>query len=246
MTDTIDTAEVAETTGEIVPYESTPAGLFGADGPTAAITRATEVADVLARVIEDQRLYNVINGKKVVSVEGWTLLASSLGLFPYTAWTHRLEDGWEARVELRTNRGVALAAAEVECLRAERSWARSSDHSIRAMSQTRATRNTCRQVLGFVMQLAGFDPTPPDEMPAEPERRAEPQPTEPVVPKPSREQMQRIGELIVSLAEAHPGIDWKAKAREIAGCPGDKMTPGVANIVIDQLEELQAELQQAA
>jgi hypothetical protein len=54
--------------------------------------------------------------------------------------------------------------------------------------------------------------------------------------------MQRIGSLIAELEAVKPDIDWRARAREIAGCPGDKMPPSVANIVIDKLEEILAEL----
>jgi hypothetical protein len=41
------------------------------------------------------------------------------------------------------------------------------------MAQTRATSKALRQPLGFVMQLAGFNPTPAEEMPRdEPKKRA--------------------------------------------------------------------------
>ena len=41
------------------------------------------------------------------------------------------------------------------------------------MAQTRATSKALRQPLGFIVQLAGFDPTPAEEMPREAEQRQE-------------------------------------------------------------------------
>jgi hypothetical protein len=82
-----------------------------------------------------------------------------------------MDDGWEARVEARTRAGEIVGAAEAECLRSENTWANRDDYALRSMAQTRATSKALRQPLGFVMQLAGFNPTPAEEMPR-PERPA--------------------------------------------------------------------------
>jgi hypothetical protein len=92
-----------------------------------------------------------------------------LGVFPVCVWTRQMEDGWEARVEARTRAGEIVGAAEAECLRSEKTWANRDDYALRSMAQTRATSKALRQPLGFVMQLAGFNPTPAEEMPR-PER----------------------------------------------------------------------------
>ena len=47
------------------------------------------------------------------------------------------------------------------------------DYALRSMAQTRATSKALRQPLGFVMSLAGFDPTPAEEMPRQPDKRVE-------------------------------------------------------------------------
>jgi hypothetical protein len=229
------------TAGELELYQApaTPAGLFGTDNPRAVIAKATEISDELARVIHDKRLYARIAGKEHVLVEGWTLLGSMLGLYPYTVWTKRLEDGWEARVEARTVHGRAIAAAEAECLRAERKWAKADDYALRSMSQTRATSKALRQPLGFVMQLAGFEATPAEEMPAEPTTPL-PEPDQGKIPaasRPTREQMARISQLLIELAEHDPGTDWKAEARRIAGVPGDMLTGMIADMLIGRLEQ---------
>jgi hypothetical protein len=145
--------------------EIAPATLFGTDDPEQVVASATKAAKALAKVVTDQKLAVKIQGRPHVRVEGWTLLGSMLGVFPVVAWTRKLENGWEARVEARTRVGEIVGAAEAECLRSEKTWATRDDYALRSMAQTRATSKALRAPLGFVMQLAGFDPTPLEEMP---------------------------------------------------------------------------------
>jgi len=153
---------------EVVRYEPpTPATLFGTSEPAAVIERATENARALADVIKAQKLYTVIGSgdraRRFVRVEGWTLLGTILGVFPVVDWTRPIEGGWEARVEARTLAGQIVGAAEAMCLNTERNWKDSDDYAIRSMAQTRATSKALRGPLGFIMQLAGYEPVPAEE-----------------------------------------------------------------------------------
>lgn len=166
-------ADVIE--GEIVDDETLPVlheaptpTLFGTDDPGAVIEAAKRAAEPLVDVIRKQNLSVKIGPSEHVRVEGWTLLGSMLGVFPFCVWTRKIDGddgGWEARVEARTRGGDLVGAAEAECLRSEKTWAKREDYMLRSMAQTRATSKALRQPLGFVMQLAGFNPTPAEEMP---------------------------------------------------------------------------------
>lgn len=178
-TDHVDTA-----TGELVPIEEhhpAPLNLFGATTPAEVISQASDTAVALADVIENRKLFHVISGKRHVTVEGWTLLGSMLGVFPVTEWTRELTDdsgrviGWEARVEARTRAGETVGAAEASCMKAEKRWGRADDYAIRSMAQTRATSKAMRMPLGFIIELAGYAATPADEMPDQPDSGAAPQ-----------------------------------------------------------------------
>ncbi len=138
--------------------------MFRSDEPDEIIARATETAGNLAKVIRRQKLSVSISGRDHVRVEGWTLLGTLLGVFPYTVWSRPIESGWEARCEARTLNGRVVGAAEAQCDRTERTWAGRDEYAIRSMAQTRATSKAMRQPLGFVMALAGFDATPAEEM----------------------------------------------------------------------------------
>ena len=143
--------------------------LFGTADPALVVAKAAETAKPLAEVIRKQKLFTQIQGKAHVRVEGWTLLGSMLGVFPVCVWTRRINEegrvGWEARVEARTLNGSVVGAAEAECMRSEKTWGNRDDYALRSMAQTRATSKALRQPLGFVIQLAGFNPTPAEEIP---------------------------------------------------------------------------------
>jgi hypothetical protein len=181
----IEEDEPGEELAEIVEHEDEPGAelaqpsqtLFGSNDPVEVITRATAVATALAEVVRKQQLASTISGREFVRVEGWTLLGSMLGVFPVLEWTHEIVDdsgqgvGWEARVEARTRAGEVVGAAEAECLRSEKTWAKRDSYALRSMAATRATSKAMRGPLGFVMTLAGFEATPSEEMPPEPEIR---------------------------------------------------------------------------
>lgn len=140
--------------------------LFGTDDPAMVVQKATATADALIQVVKDKQLIKRIGQSDHVLVEAWTLLGAMLGVFPVCVWTRKLEDGWEARVEARTLSGAIVGAAEAECLRGERNWKSSDDYALRSMAQTRATSKALRAPLGFIVTLAGFNPTPAEEMPS--------------------------------------------------------------------------------
>lgn len=147
------------------PQTIAPLNLFGNASPAEVVSQAAATATALADVLRSKKLFATIQGKNYVTVEGWTLLGSMLGVFPVCTWTHELEDGWEARVEARTISGAVVGAAEAECRRTERSWANRDSYALRSMAQTRATSKALRQPLGFVVKLAGYEATPSEEIP---------------------------------------------------------------------------------
>lgn len=152
------------------PNELATSTLFGTDNPAEVVERAAKVAKTLEQLVRQQKLIVKIGQSEHVRVEGWTLLGSMLGVFPVVEWTRpvTVNDeilGWEARVEARTRTGQVVGAAESECLRSERTWSNRDEYALRSMAQTRAVSKALRLPLGFVMQLAGFNPTPAEEMP---------------------------------------------------------------------------------
>jgi hypothetical protein len=173
-------------TGELVPAREVNPGvsmtLFGTDDPVVVVEQATRTAQALAGVIEKQHPYTQMGSSRHVRVEGWTLLGSMLGVFAIPIWTRSVRDdngehiGWEARVEARTRSGDVVGAADAQCLRTENMWSFNpvgrggkklqarDDFALRSMAQTRAVSKALRVPLDFIVQLAGFNATPAEEM----------------------------------------------------------------------------------
>ena len=205
------TDEVIETTGrEIVQTNGHAEPLALVQGsPTEVVERATEMADQLRKVIDQQHLYANIQGKKHVTVEGWTTLGAMVGVFPVVAWSHPILDGtsaqpvgWEARVEVRTVQGQVIGAAEAQCTRTENAWKNRDDYALRSMAQTRATSKAMRLPLAWIMSLAGFEATPAEEMPHEPGGRSAP--AEPQKGRPSPPQPQTSGPRLMDARRSGP------------------------------------------
>jgi hypothetical protein len=163
-------AELATIDGEIIEQRA-PMTLFGTDDPTAVVDRASAVATALGEVINQRKLFASIGGKKHVQVEGWTLLGSMLGVFAEIEWSRPLDNGWEARAVARTLAGNVVGAAEAMCTVNEGRWKSADTYAVRSMAQTRAVSKALRMPLGFIMHLAGYSPTPAEEVPEDqPER----------------------------------------------------------------------------
>jgi hypothetical protein len=156
-----------------IPAHSQEIVLFSGD-PAEKMRQMQETAQIIAEPVRQRHTVKIGQGEHV-RVEGWTMLGALLGVYPITVWTRQLVPdendpavarGWEARVEARTRQGQLVGAAEAQCDRSEPNWKGRDDYALRSMAQTRATSKALRQPLGFVITLAGFDPTPAEEMPA--------------------------------------------------------------------------------
>lgn len=202
------------TSNEIAHWEpteiETTGGLFESSNPGAVVRKAAEAASELAAVIEDKGLYTQIGKSKHIRIEGWTLLGSMLGVFPYVVWSREIEGegldaGWEARVEVRTREGQTIGAAEAECMRSEKRWKDADDYAVRSMAQTRAASKALKMPLGFVFAMAGYETTPAEEMPVVDIPRPRPAPAPDA---PTKEHRQHFIDLMRTLEGLDPDVNW--------------------------------------
>lgn len=140
-------------------------GVLAIKTPEDMVKRASEVATALAKVVNDQKLYSVISGKKFVRVEGWSTLGSMLGVIPREVSVIENDGDYEAVVELVrvtdgaiVGRGSAIVGAD------EKTWAGRAKYARRSMALTRATGKAYRLGFSWIMNLAGYEPTPAEEM----------------------------------------------------------------------------------
>ncbi len=249
--------------------------LFGTANPAEVLARAAKVGALLEGLLRKQKLVLRIRDSDHVLVEGWTLLGSMLGVFPVVVWSRPVLQGeqwvgWEARVEARTRGGEVVGAAEAECLRDEKRWASADDYAIRSMAQTRAVSKALRGPLGFVIHIAGFNPTPAEEMHAD-APRPEPAPAGPspddvpfgddgLFPPPGthegiREAQAKKLNVLVGQLRSHGFITteqlWRACGRDLEPSEDgelhwaplrDQLTKDEASTLIDRLDNLEAKV----
>jgi hypothetical protein len=104
------------------------------------------------------------------------------------------------------------------------------------MAQTRAQNRSLRASLMQIVELAGYQSTPAEEMPDDsppPEPEATTSKVAPVAP--SKAQWAEIRRLIGRLAELRPATDWRARAEELAGVPARMLTGSMATGLTEKL-----------
>lgn len=143
---------------------------------------ATRVANCLSDLIEQQGLVKRgINKKEpekpYVLVEGWEILGTMLGIVPVTRIVDEMKNknnrtvGFKARATLYRNPivengeivgGELLSTAEAY---ATKDGFQKEFFSMASMAQTRALGKAYRMTLSWIMKMAGYEPTPAEEMP---------------------------------------------------------------------------------
>jgi hypothetical protein len=92
-----------------------------------------------------------------------------LGVFPVLESCEPVEldgvKGFKAAVNAQTRSGEIVGRAEAYCMTNEKRWDKAELYAVASMAQTRAVSKALRLPLGFVVQLAGYETTPADEMP---------------------------------------------------------------------------------
>lgn len=139
--------------GEIVKFE-----------PQKDVENAKIAAQALMQVIKLKPKPVMINGEQYLEFEDWQLIGT---FFQYSAgieWTRKLPSGYEAKAVLYNKDGVVVGGAEAMCTREEMNWKTKPEFQIRSMAQTRAMAKALRSKFGAVAVLAGYKPTPAEEM----------------------------------------------------------------------------------
>jgi hypothetical protein len=186
---------VEHVTGEIVVVDDNI--MLGAipAKPQEIVQRATEIATELAKIIDTKRLFKIISGKKFVYVEGWSTLGAMLGILPVENRVNAIENGWEAYVDLiRARDGVKIGGASAICTSKEKApWNTAPSYAVRSMSITRATGKAFRLGFSWIMQLAGYETTPGEEMIGD-EPAETPKPRVPVATKKEAAHVETVRE----------------------------------------------------
>ena len=156
------TNEIVETKA----IETVRLGTIEATNYDDVIYKATGMAKSLAKIIEDQSLSKVIGGRRYVYVEGWSTLGAMMGILPREVEVIEHDNGdFEATVELiRASDGEVIGRASSIVGFDEAMWQSRPRYARRSMCVTRATGKAFRLLLSWIIKLAGYEPTPAEEM----------------------------------------------------------------------------------
>ncbi len=155
----------------IVISEAVQLGIIQTASPQDVVNKASEIATAVSKVVENKKLYTIIRGRKYVHVEGWTTMGALLGVTPREVECHRLEDGgYVGTVELVRGDGVIIGRASAMVGMDEKdskgniTWGKRDEYARYSFALTRATGKAYRLAYSWIMQLAGYAPTPAEEM----------------------------------------------------------------------------------
>jgi len=136
--------------------------------PNHVIMDAQQKADSLYAVVEKQHLFMQIHDKKYLTLEAWEILGKFCNLTATVEWVKPVEmwdeKGFEARVVVIDNEGKVVSIAESMCMSDEGNWKGKPIFQLKSMAQTRAMSKAYRMCLSFIVSLAGYSPTPYEEM----------------------------------------------------------------------------------
>lgn len=153
-----------------------PAQLAMPRAPEIVLEEAARAAQALRDVIERKPNKCVINGKTFLQFEDWQTLGRFYGVTVAARVTNYIEQGrvrgYECHAEALRADGQVISAAQAMCLDDEQKWHDKPLFQLRSMAQTRAQAKALRNVLAWVVVMAGYAPTPAEEMDANANSRA--------------------------------------------------------------------------
>jgi len=154
----------------IEPGERAVAELGVSRPPEIVLEEARRAATALHDVISSKPKPVKYNGETYLELEDWLTVARFYGLTVRTRSTQYVEyggaRGWEAVADVWSiATEQVMSSAEAMCLSDEPNWSRKPMFQLRSMAQTRACAKALRNVLSWVVVLAGYRGTPAEEMP---------------------------------------------------------------------------------
>jgi hypothetical protein len=222
--------------------------------PQEQINQASDMARLLKEVVSKAGLARKLGGRKEhLEYEAWATIARWFHCTPSTEWTRPIKQddkiiGWEARVNILDETGRVIGSSEGMCMSDEANWRNKPTYALRSMAQTRTAGKALRSLFAHIAVLAGYSPTPAEEMDGvltqdDGLRHAEPTPTPPSEPsKPADSATDKQKKALFAKANAKFG-DRETALAFITWCKGaaEYWTKEMASGLMDDFDA-QAEL----
>ena len=138
--------------------------------PRQVIAQGREMAEALMEVVEQADLaVDMGKGNRHLRIEAWQTIAKFARATSRIEWVKPITYkekiiGYEAKASILDSDGNVLASAEAMCAKDEPRWKNKPLYAIKSMAQTRAVAKASRLAFAWVVVLAGFNPTPLEEV----------------------------------------------------------------------------------
>ena len=136
--------------------------------PTVVLSEAQRAAASLKSVIANKAKPVIINGEQYLEYEDWQVIGQFYGYTVKTGEAVQVEIegvfGARATAVLFDKHGTVMGGAEAYCMRDEPKWTDKPWLQLASMAQTRAGAKSFRNRLAWVAVMAGYKPTPAEEM----------------------------------------------------------------------------------
>lgn len=218
--------------------------------PTLVLEEAKRAAKALSDIISGKKKPVIINNEQYLEFEDWMTVARFYGITAKVIYTNPISfgdvQGFEARaVAILVSTGMEISAAEAMCLNDEQNWKARPLFMLRSMAQTRACAKALRNVLAWVVVLAGYHPTPAEEMEGVKQPLQEPQKKNGEKPKPSGEviseaQQKRFFAIAKNTKASNDAIkEWLYKEFDLKSSKDipKSLYDEICNRVVEELKE---------
>jgi hypothetical protein len=154
--------------------------------PDVVLKEAMQAAKALGDVVSKKKKPVIMNGEQYLEFEDWQTVGRFYGITAKVISTAFIDygnaQGFEAKAVAIRSDGMEISAAEAMCLNDEEKWSTRPKYEypdgkktkvgdvpvplfqLKSMAQTRACAKALRNVLAWVVVLAGYKPTPAEEM----------------------------------------------------------------------------------
>jgi hypothetical protein len=137
--------------------------------PAIVLAEAQKAAAALRDVISRKERPVKFNNEQYLEFEDWQCVGRFYGITAGVRSVKMVEfgdiRGFEATADaLHAGTGQVISTAISMCLNEERNWSNKPLFQLMSMSETRACAKVLRNVLSWVVVLAGYRPTPAEEM----------------------------------------------------------------------------------
>lgn len=198
--------------------------------PEEVLDRGTRIANLIKPVIDKQGWASKIGQGEHLRVEGWLTIAEMFGCGVDQESCTEHEDGsFTVKVAVLNSQGLKVGGGAGMCGRKDDGhWHKKPAFQRQSMADTRATVKALSKKFRWVVELAGYNPTPYEEMGDDKPVKAK----EEIFDMGSVEQCQKLGDVLKHLKV--PQKEWQRVETIMNGKPFTKETIKKAVGVISQ------------